>query len=55
MQQLCEFRVGNRPRAIFAKLHTNEARVKVEWEMSKQFSVLEDVLKFICLTYINQC
>ena len=33
VQQLSEFRVSNRPRSIFAKLHANEARVKVEREV----------------------
>ena len=53
VQQLREFCVRDRPRSIFAELHTNEAGVEVERQMSKQFRVLENILKLICLTHIN--
>jgi len=49
VQQLSEFCVGNRPRSIFAKLHANEARVKVKREVWKELSVLENILKLICI------
>jgi len=51
MQQLREFGVGNRPWSFFPELHTDKAGVKVEREMSKQFRVLENILKLIYITH----
>jgi len=53
VQQLREFCVRDWPRSILAELHTNEAGVEVERQMSKQFRVLENILKLICLTHTN--
>jgi len=53
VQQLREFCVRDRPRSIFAELHTNKAGVEVERQMSKQFCVLENVLKLICITHTS--